>query len=149
MSIKINKADTSNIEQISILFNQYRIFYKQKDNVKLAKEFISQRIKNNESTIFYAIDEENNYLGFIQIYPTFSSVNVKKSLILNDLFVDEKARNKGVAKLLMNEAKKYCIEIDANGLALETAKDNINAQKLYKNLGYKKSENYYSYFLDA
>ena len=69
--------------------------------------------------------------------------------MLNDLFVAENAREIGVAKQLMNCAKKLALETDANGIALETAENNFNAQALYESLGYVKSTGVYNYFLST
>jgi hypothetical protein len=44
----------------------------------LAIKFISDRIKNEESIIFLAMDETGNPLGFTHLYPTFSSVYAQR-----------------------------------------------------------------------
>jgi hypothetical protein len=45
-------------------------------------------MQKNDSTIFLA--EERGYpLGFTQLYPSFSSVSMKRVWILNDLFAEE------------------------------------------------------------
>ena len=92
MNITVKKAAIEDIKDVSELFNLYRIFYKQESNIDLASSFISERIRNSESVIFFAQNLEGNYLGFIQLYPTFSSVSAKKSWVLNDLFVAEEVR---------------------------------------------------------
>ena len=87
MNISVKKAVIEDISGVAKLFNSYRMFYKQEADIDLAFSFISERIRNSESVIFIAQDSEGNYLGFIQLYPTFSSVSAKKSWVLNDLFV--------------------------------------------------------------
>ncbi|MBA6390944.1 GNAT family N-acetyltransferase [Colwellia sp. BRX10-3] len=147
MNIVVNRARIENINEVSILFNSYRVFYDQDSNLELAKEFISERINNNESVIFYAIDNTGAYLGFTQLYPNFSSVSAKRSWVLNDLYVSESARRLGVGKKLMQAAKNFALSTNAKGIALETAEDNVNAQALYESLGYKKGSGFFSYFL--
>ena len=147
MKIQIKKATTLDIKEIANLFNLYRIFYKQDCNIELAEKFISERINNDESIIFYALSSEGQYLGFTQLYPIFSSVSAQKSWVLNDLYVDSSARRLGAAKLLMNHVKQFAIESGANGIALETCIDNTKAQALYESLGYEKEEDFYCYFL--
>ena len=147
LNIGVKRAAVDDVAGVSELFNSYRVFYKQESNLDLAASFICERITNNESVIFYAHDERGNYLGFTQLYPFFSSVSAKRSWVLNDLFVSENYRKLGVAKLLMNAAKELALETDAKGIALETDKDNYNAQSLYNSLGYKKESGVYNYFL--
>jgi GNAT superfamily N-acetyltransferase len=147
MKICVERATWLNLAGLAELFNSYRVFYKQDSNIDLATNFISERINNNESVIFYAHDQDDNYLGFTQLYPTFSSVAAQKSWVLNDLFVTPNARKQGVARQLMAAAKKLALETHANGIALETSEANVNAQALYKSLGYEKGTGVYHYFL--
>lgn len=134
---------------MAYLFNDYRVFYKQKSDITVALEFISERLDKNESVIFFAHDAKGDLLGFTQLYPNFSSVSAKRSWILNDLYVSSAARRLGVARKLMNAAKDFVISTDAKGISLETAPDNVNAQALYESLGYEKSSGFYSYYLSV
>ncbi|WP_191600566.1 GNAT family N-acetyltransferase [Marinomonas algicola] len=147
MSISVKKAEIENLKEISELFNSYRVFYQQDSNVDLAENFIFDRLTNKDSVIFYAYDENGNVLGFTQLYPMFSSVSAQASWVLNDLYVSPSARRLGVAKKLMEAAKLFAIETKSKGIALETSKDNLNAQSLYESLGYKKETGVYNYFL--
>jgi len=147
MSIGVKKAEIENLKEISELFNSYRVFYQQDSNADLAMNFIFDRLTNKDSVIFYAYDENGNVLGFTQLYPMFSSVSAQASWVLNDLYVSPSARRLGVAKKLMEAAKLFAIETKSKGIALETSKDNLNAQSLYESLGYKKETGVYNYFL--
>lgn len=51
------------------------------------------RLENHESVILIA-EENGEFIGFTQLYPTFSSVSMKRIYILNDLFVVPHARTK-------------------------------------------------------
>lgn len=82
---------------------------------------------------------------FVQLYFTFSSVTLEPSLILNDLFVDPKYRNKNIGQGLLLKAQEYCTKHKYKGLALETAIDNP-AQNLYEKLGWKKDVHCFHYF---
>ncbi|NRA52536.1 MAG: GNAT family N-acetyltransferase [Gammaproteobacteria bacterium] len=147
MNVLVKRATLDDVAGVAELFNSYRIFYKQAENVDLAIHFISERITNNESVIFFAHDDNDNYIGFAQLYPIFSSVSAQRSWVLNDLYVCENHRKLGVAQRLMKVAKELALETNANGISLETAEDNYHAQALYNSLGYKKSGDYHNYFL--
>jgi len=147
MNISIRRASLDNVTGIAKLFNSYRIFYKQKSDPDLALQFLTDRLNAAESVIFFAEDESGNYLGFTQLFATFSSVSAERMWILNDLYVESAARGQGVGTLLMNAAKDHSIQTGAKGLTLGTATDNTTAQSLYETLGYERETEFYSYFL--
>ncbi|UPW19014.1 GNAT family N-acetyltransferase [Agarivorans sp. TSD2052] len=151
MSVNIIKAGLMHLDTVAELFNQYRIFYQQADDLSLATAFIEQRMQGQQSTILIALSDyqQQQALGFIQLYPSFSSTRAKPILILNDLYVREAARGQGVARSLMNAAKQYALDLDAIALELATAVDNHPAQALYEGLGYKKDLEFYHYELDV
>ena len=67
----IRDAKISDIDNLSTLFNSYRVFYKKDSNLNIAKDFISCRIDIGDSKIY--VCEVNKILtGFVQLYPLFS-----------------------------------------------------------------------------
>lgn len=144
--MEIIRAGMDDLDIISPLFNAYRIFYGQQEDMTLACHFLAERLSQQESVIFFARDEQGAGIGFTQLYPSFSSVAAKRIWVLNDLYVAAQARRLGVAKKLMDTAKEFAMATNARGLALETARDNSAAQRLYEALGYRKEDGYH-YFL--
>ena len=71
---------------------------------------------------------------------------MKKSWVLNDLFVNGNARKKGFGEKLIKRAIEFAEETGAKGLFLETGHDNVTAQKLYEKIGFKKETNYFYYY---
>ncbi|GEQ86678.1 hypothetical protein ULMS_21860 [Patiriisocius marinistellae] len=69
---------------------------------------------------------------------------MQRTFILNDLFVAENFRKKGVAEALLSRAKEFTISNNSKGLTLETAIDNP-AQKLYERMGWKKDTAVFHY----
>ena len=99
----IRRAKKKDIDKLSVLFDKYRIFYKQSSDIDNAKSFLKKRMKRMESVIFVA-EEREELIGFTQLFPIFSSVSMKRTWLLNDLYVNEKARGMGTAsKMLMLE----------------------------------------------
>jgi len=142
--MKIIKATLESLETLLPLFEVYRKFYKQSPNPEEALNFLSERFRKNDSVIFIAFDKDDNAIGFTQLYPTFSSVSMQASYILNDLYVISEMRGKGVGEALLNQAKQFAIESNSKGLTLETAIDNP-AQKLYEKLGWEKDNDVLHY----
>lgn len=120
--------------KIAPLFNAYRLFYEQQSNEEAAIEFITERLQNKESIIF-AAKMDNQYVGFTQLYPTFSSVAMKRAYILNDLYVEKSYRKNGIAQALMEAAFEFAEKQNARFIALETGVNNTTAQALYEKMG--------------
>lgn len=144
--MEIILAQLEHLEKISKLFDRYRIFYKQSSNLEAATKFLQERFEQKDSTIFLALKGEKA-IGFTQLYPSFSSVSMRRIWILNDLFVEEDFRKKGVARLLMSAAEKFARETGAVRIVLSTQIFNVVAQKLYESRGYIKDEEFFHYAL--
>jgi ribosomal protein S18 acetylase RimI-like enzyme len=143
--MSIRKAALNELNSLTELFDSYRVFYKQESNLEGARAFLRERLINEDSVIFIAFDESNP-VGFVQLYPTFSSVSMKRSWILNDLYVNASARKKGFGEKLIKKAIEFAEETGAKGVSLETGHDNVTAQGLYEKIGFKKESNYFYYF---
>ncbi|HIB48379.1 MAG TPA: GNAT family N-acetyltransferase [Flavobacteriaceae bacterium] len=137
-------ATTNNLENLSVLFNRYRVFYKQPSDIERAKQFLSERLLRKDSIIFMALSDAGEAMGFTQLYPSFSSVSTQRTYILNDLYVSEVHRNKGIGEALMERAKQFAISEGAKGITLETEVNNP-AQHLYERLGWKKDDDKFHY----
>ena len=146
-NIRIVQADLSYVAAVAEIFDAYRQYYGQQSDIEGAKTFLAERIVNQESIIFLAL-ENGQALGFTQLYPMFSSVSMRRSWTLNDLFVKENIRSKGIGKALLGTAQNFIIQQGHKGLLLETTPDNTKAQSLYERLGWEREQNYY-YFWQA
>lgn len=135
--MRINQVQVKDIDLVVPLFDAYRVFYKQESDLVAAKIFLNKRIVGHQSIILLAQDDDNTPLGFTQLYPSFSSVALKRVFILNDLFVAQEGRNQGVGEALLEAAKDIARKHGARGLVLETDADNP-AQKLYEKNGWTK-----------
>lgn len=147
--MKIKLATIHDLDKIAPLFDQYRQFYKRESDLTAAKAFLHNRLQNKESVIFLAqandFESRGEAIGFVQMYPSFSSISMQKLWILNDLFVATKARKKSVGEHLIKAAEEFAIKDGARGLTLKTAKDNSIAQSLYTKLNWMRDELFYSY----
>ncbi len=138
--IRIALAEDANM--IAPLFDAYRMFYKQPSDINGATDFIRERLEQNESVIFIALIN-GEAVGFTQLYPIFTSVGMKRTWLLNDLFVTDTARGKGVATALLNAAKDFGKATNSKWLMLETAKDNFTAQALYEKNGWTRGTDFF------
>lgn len=145
-TVSVVQATLADALPVSQLFDGYRQFYRQPSDIDAAQQFITARLQQQDSAIFIATHGDQP-AGFVQLYPSFSSVGMARIFILNDLFVSPTVRGQGVATALLNCASEFAKESDAKRLDLATALDNSNAQALYEKLGWKKNTSYFHYSL--
>lgn len=143
-TITVRQAVLSDLEAIAPLFDRYHQFYGRASDLSAATEFLSARFNHGESILFIA-HEDNKAIGFTQLYPSFSSVSLARIFVLNDLFVCEYARRKGVASKLMTAAVDYASSLGAIRVSLSTATTNEAAQTLYQSAGWKRDEQFLVY----
>ena len=140
---------TNHFNELVELFDAYRVFYRKKSDLAGAKTFLTARIENRESIIYVSRDESGKLTGFVQLYPFFSSTQMKRMWLLNDLFVAQDQRGKGFSKVLINAAKNHCRTSGYCGLMLETEKSNNIANRLYEvtNFEMDTAHNFYYWYL--
>ena len=145
---EIIRADLQHIDILTPLFNGYRQFYGQVSDPDPCREFLTARLKNEQSVILLAQTGEVAS-GFTQLYPAFSSVSMRSTWILNDLFVAPDFRRTGVGRQLVLAATEFARETNAARLLLCTEVNNAAAQQLYEQLGWAKDGafHYYKYQL--
>ena len=144
----VRQAGPGDVDAVAPLFDAYRQFYQQPSDPALSRAFIAERLARAESVIFLA-ERDGRAVGFVQLYPLFSSTvaRPRRLWLLNDLFVSPSARGGGVARALMDRARRLGEETGAAGLELATARTNAPAQRLYESLGWRQDEQFLRYEL--
>ena len=145
--MKISLASLDDLDELAVLFDAYRVFYKNPSDTLGAKDFLRDRLDLQESIIYIARNEKQEALGFTQLYPIFSSQSMQRSWLLNDLYVAESCRRQGIAEALLNEARALSSREGAKGLMLCTQYSNTKAQALYEKFGFKPLDDFKWYFL--
>lgn len=145
--MSIHQANQNDLDVLEGLFSGYLAFYDRTHDAGAIRQFLSDRIANEQSIIFIATSD-GIARGFTQLYPAFASLSLKPSWILNDLFVMPDARGKGVANALMAAARQLAAETNACEIFLQTARNNHRAQALYEKLHYRRDDEFLVYTLD-
>ncbi|HTP84026.1 MAG TPA: GNAT family N-acetyltransferase [Alphaproteobacteria bacterium] len=143
---EIIEAKSNDLEAVAQLFDAYRVFYRQSSDVAAARTFIRERFARRDSVIFLA-RVSGEPAGFVQLYPSLSSVSMRPIWILNDLFVAPTARGAGVGRRLMDRAREFASASGALRIELTTERTNTTAQRLYHACGYARDEVFYKYIL--
>ncbi len=143
--MNIKNISAEDLDDLVMLFDQYMVFYKQPSAPNVYRKYLNERLKNDEATVFIAYSLENEPVGFVLNYHTFSSVSLGKVIVLNDLFVSSSHRKQGIANRLIDCSINLAKSTGAIRVDLGTAKDNFSAQALYEKIGFAKDTDYFSY----
>ncbi len=146
-SLTIRRASTADATLVAPLFDAYRRFYGLASDLDLSQRYISERLERSESVVLLAAASRGEALGFVQMYPTFSSLQAAQVFVLYDLYVAGEARRLGVARALMRAAVEEARAAGAVALTLQTARTNLAAQRLYDSLGWRRDEEFVEYGL--
>ena len=145
--IQIVRASIKDLDDLAPLFDGYRQFYGQRSDLTVARVFLGDRIERDESVVYLAYTGPREAAGFTQLYPSFSSVSLKRLWILNDLFVRSDVRRGGVGRALLERARQHAVETGAKGLVLSTGVMNKPAQALYESCGWLRDDEFFQYHL--
>ncbi|MBS8266725.1 GNAT family N-acetyltransferase [Mesobacillus boroniphilus] len=140
--LTIRPAEERDIPKLYDLMTQYIVgFYKKPEpNEAELKNLIQHLLDHPDSGLQFVAEREGEIVGFATLYYTFSTLQVKRAAILNDLFVSAEARGQKAGEQLF---EKCLAHIRGNNFAYmtwETAKDNYAAQGLYNKMGGSQSD---------
>ena len=141
----IKQLQIENLAQLVPLFDEYMVFYEKESNPLKHEAYLRERIENNEATVFIAYDNNDQPVGFVLNYHSFSSTALGRIIVLNDLYVSATERNKGIGQRMIDRTLELAKELGAVRVDLGTAKTNIQAQGLYEKIGFAQDTEFYSY----
>ena len=104
--------------------------------LKILKNFWAW-IRQSNSKVFIAEMEEKKPVGFCVLYPkAVEELTGLPQAWIMDVTVAADYRNQGVGRALMEAAEGYCREQDIPYIGLAVSTHNLQALKLYQDLGY-------------
>lgn len=133
--MRIFQATLAHLDALTPLFVAYREFHGAMPATELSKEFLERRINQQDSLIFLAM-QEDNLLGFCQVYPSFSSLSLRPVWILNDIFVQEASRGQHIAEKLIRHALEQAAANDVVRIRVSISQYNEAAQRLFEFTGF-------------
>jgi ribosomal protein S18 acetylase RimI-like enzyme len=139
MDTTIRRAGPQDLDALAVLFDAYRRFYGQPADLARARDWLRSRMRFGETVVLIA-ERDGLAAGFTQLYPMHSSVRTARTWILNDLYVADQARRRGVARALLDAAARFARDDGAAGISLETTRDNAAARALYRAAGWHEDQ---------
>lgn len=147
IDIIIKKATIENLNEIQELNNQlFELEYNNFDSsLKVGWPFEKEGIEYfsdmlNNQVVFIAL-VDNSVVGYLAGSINIESSYVTKSLAeLDNMFILENYRKYGIGTKLVNEFKKYCLNIGIQEMKVTASARNNNAIKFYKKNGFEDFE---------
>jgi GNAT superfamily N-acetyltransferase len=144
--VTVDVASLDDLDDVAPLFDCYRDFYKKERQIEAATAFLRDRLIAQDSYVLLA-RVNGAPAGFAQLYPSFSSVRLARSIILNDLYVAPEFRRHGIGRALCEKTIEVAGSVNAAKVELITQIVNTPAQSLYEELGFVKDTEFWSYNL--
>ncbi|MBP1925130.1 GNAT superfamily N-acetyltransferase [Sedimentibacter acidaminivorans] len=145
-------------EQIWIKLNQEFMNYEiqdddfwnntQKNSVEVFRNTFMEALKNQDLIKLFLIEYENEIVGFANIMIVFSVWAHGKAIILDDLYIKEEYRGRGIGREVLKYIEIYAKENGYNRLQFQSELTNHDAFKFYTKIGYSHAKmNFYVKFL--
>jgi ribosomal protein S18 acetylase RimI-like enzyme len=150
MGLRIIEAGPNDVDSVAELLDEYRQFYEAESDLPGARAFLEKRIEKNESAVFLALGGANGSekaLGFVQLYPLFSTVSLEPVWNLNDLYVSPSARHSGVGRALIERARELAVATGSRGLIMSAGHDTHGVHELIHAVGFVRDDEFIHYFL--
>lgn len=123
--------ETKQIETITQMMQDFYAIDNYPIDLEISKKLFNQFISDENLGKAYLIFNENEIVGYVILTFVFSFEYGGKIAFLDELYIKETARGKGMGKQTIQFIKGQAQLLNVKLLYLEVEKHNENAQKLY------------------
>lgn len=136
MEINIRKAVRTDSKEIIRLILELAKFEKlTPPNEAGRKRLLDDAFSDSPPFKILLAEQNNKLLGYAFYLFTYSSFEAKRTLYLEDIFISENHRDKGIGKLFLDEIIRIAKANDCLRMEWAVLDWNVNAIKFYENLG--------------
>jgi GNAT superfamily N-acetyltransferase len=139
--LEIAPVTAAELERLLPLIAAYQRFYEVEEiDTRRNRDFFRRFLAPSEDGLLLGARHGDELVGYACLYWHFSSLAAAESVLMNDLFVSEGVRGRGVGRALIEASAAVARERGAAHLEWATAPDNLTAQHLYDSTGAERSE---------
>ena len=137
------------LDQLLPLIAGYQTFYGSEPDTDRNRTFFSRFVHPSEVGLLLGAWVDGSLVGFATLYWFYSSTKAADSVLMNDLFVQQGIRGKGIGRALIQRALDEARRRGAAHLEWFTAPDNATAQRLYDSVPGAGRSIWYAYEIEA
>jgi GNAT superfamily N-acetyltransferase len=139
--LEIAPVAIAEFERLLPLIAAYQRFYEVDDiDEERNRSFFRRFLEPSDDGLLLGARDGGALVGYACLYWHFSSLAAAESVLMNDLFVGEAMRGRGVGRALIEASAAVARERGAVHLEWSTAPGNLTAQRLYDSTGAERSE---------
>lgn len=149
--MKIRRAEEKDIEKVSHLLNEVlEIHAKIRPDIfisgttKYTNEELLKIFQDDNRPVFVAVDDNDEVFGYafckFERQPFSTNMKDFKTLYIDDLCVDQKARGKGAGRALYDYVCSYAKKNGCYDITLNVWEGNDSARAFYDHMGLKVKE---------
>lgn len=131
MRILTGPLRAEHLEAALPLIGGYQRFYEAEPDDERNRRFFSRFLEPSEEGLLLGAWADEALVGFATLYWTHSSTRAEDIALMNDLFVADGARGRGVGRRLIEACVEAARERGLPVVEWYTATDNARAQRLY------------------
>ncbi len=141
LHLQISPVETAGFERLLPLIADYQRFYEVEEvDEARNRAFFRRFLAPSEDGMLLGARAGEDLVGYACLYWHFSSLSAAETVLMNDLYVAEGARGRGVGRALIEASADVARERGAAHLEWATAPSNVTAQRLYDSTGAMRSE---------
>lgn len=137
MNVNLRSADDSDIQILLQMMKEFARMFGYRFEHNKRNISVSDFIKNENLGVLYLIEYNNKSIGYVALTFGYSFGNYGRDAIIDELFVEENHRNKGIGTVTLNLIEEEAKTIGLKKLYLEVEKYNKAAYELYDRMGYE------------
>lgn len=136
--MKVIRSTEAYLDRLVPVVEEYRRFCGALADAGATREFFRARLDMEDAVTFIAVDKNTEaVMGFVNLYPSYSTLSLQRLWILNDLGVSGGFRGRGVATALIRKVLAFAADTGAVRVELKTRVENLNAMALYRSVGFE------------
>jgi GNAT superfamily N-acetyltransferase len=139
--LRVEPIAAAHMERLLPLIAAYQRFYEVEEiDDERNRAFFSRFLAPSDDGELLGAWRDGELLGYACLYWSFTSLVPAETVLMNDLYVTEAARGRGVGRALIDASAAVGRERGAQRLEWVTQTSNETAQRLYDSTGAERSE---------
>lgn len=140
-SARIEPISEAQFAALLPMIGDYQRFYRVEEvDEDRNREFFHRFLHPSDDGLLLGAWDGRRLLGYACLYWHFSSLVPAETVLMNDLFVAEAERGRGVGRALIDASAEVARRRGAHHLEWSTEPGNVEAQRLYDSTGAVRSE---------